>query len=772
MCYNYILPKAYSMKAKIPAYLCILVICFLTIIPLKLFSFEPYKDYNVLLNDFSSAVKFNNQKTFDIQGYIIDFDSGNLSLENGSMLTNTINHRKCMFFFQGSGSFSFSSMVATEKSQLKRFFNTERFYDEIEWAFGCVGDSSIYSIEKDFTTTANQLAISSSIANTISNLSTTFKNDYFINNISKTLLEGFCNKALYLIFKTKNHGILMYCYDPYDFEEVKLLKCDWYAGIRDFSSDVCQAHRNNYVVNSDTLNDWKRDLFVTKTTVKMNINSSYNVSAADVSLNATIENDTAHWFDFRLYYKLKIDSIIVNHSIKLNTFQFNERNQLYAYSPITFKKGENVVFEFYYQGQIISTAYGLLFLEDDYFWIPLYRDHLPSIYDVTISYPSNRKMIADGKLISSDTKDGVTTSHWISEINTHNFICNIGDFKKYSSKSKDDIAFDLYYESTLYKNEVADEIKQSLDYFTHLFGKPIGNSFVFSEAPIEKRLTSSKLLEIPYNYLQDGFGKGIEQRSLSDIVAQLWWTSDIESKTYKDDWIQCALVIYSKLLYIQNILKNPDLFFYNLSETKKTVLHDRGNYLKNNMKYGILALGDRNETYLTPGLGDATTYGKSIFVIHMLRNLLIDFKTMDETPFLTILKEFYNRNRGKKYDTDSLKSLLEEKTGVDFSWFFNQWVNNPEIPKYTCSYKVEKTEKGYIVKCKIKQSEVPDSFQMLVPVTLDFGKHRRYTTRFLVDSKNSEFAFPPCDKEPEKVIFNDYESVLCEVEETSWNSNN
>ena len=105
----------------------------------------------------------------------------------------------------------------------------------------------------------------------------------------------------------------------------------------------------------------------------------------------------------------------------------------------------------------------------------------------------------------------------------------------------------------------------------------------------------------------------------------------------------------------------------------------------------------------------------------------------------------------------------------DMGWFFKQWIYGTDLPKYKFSYKLGKTpEDKYLVHCKIEQEDVTDDFQMNVPLYIDFGDHRFARKRIFVKGPVTEITLPLMPIKPQKIIFNDLESVLCEVKQTKW----
>ena len=157
--------------------------------------------------------------------------------------------------------------------------------------------------------------------------------------------------------------------------------------------------------------------------------------------------------------------------------------------------------------------------------------------------------------------------------------------------------------------------------------------------------------------------------------------------------------------------------------------------------------------------------------MHMLRVMMIDFQTMNEDVFVTTLRDFFKSNAGREVTTQDFIDCVERNTKFDFSWFFDQWLNTNDIPTYKYAYKTEKVNGKYVTKFKVKQENVPADFKMLIPIALiDDDKKVTASRTYITGAKTVEFELAPTDTEPDEVIFNYLEGVLCELDEEGWNS--
>jgi aminopeptidase N len=186
---------------------------------------------------------------------------------------------------------------------------------------------------------------------------------------------------------------------------------------------------------------------------------------------------------------------------------------------------------------------------------------------------------------------------------------------------------------------------------------------------------------------------------------------------------------------------------------------------------GPIWLGRRVFTTRDDDLNDYQTiiYQKGAWVVHMLRILTLDLKTMNEDRFTAIMKDFYRKYEGRRASTEDFRKVVEKHTGNDMGWFFDQFVYGADIPTYKVAHRTEKGGDGqWRVKLRVRQEGVPESFRMYVPVTLDLGKKQVARFRVKVAGPLTELELPPVASEPKKVLFNDLEGVLAEVKSSGW----
>ncbi len=93
-------------------------------------------------------------------------------------------------------------------------------------------------------------------------------------------------------------------------------------------------------------------------------------------------------------------------------------------------------------------------------------------------------------------------------------------------------------------------------------------------------------------------------------------------------------------------------------------------------------------------------------------------------------------------------------------WFFADWVRGTGIPHYRLDYSVKRTDKGFVVKGKLLQSGVANSFVAVVPIYATSGG---YLGRVTAGGPETVFHFNSA-REPGKLLIDPQMTLLSVVE--------
>lgn len=291
-----------------------------------------------------------------------------------------------------------------------------------------------------------------------------------------------------------------------------------------------------------------------------------------------------------------------------------------------------------------------------------------------------------------------------------------------------------------------------------------GGRDVTYEAPLFPSPSYPNLVTLRFETFQkvDRFGR--EARYRAHGVADQWWGEQLAPQTYHDLWLSEGISAYCALLFVQASRGNEQ-FLYWMNQHQRDLMAQTSFMLGKRQAIGALALGHRAATTLSRDDYELLVYRKAPYVVHMLRNMLLDLETLDESRFFAMLRDYLDTYKGRRVTTADFRAIVEKHTGVDMGWFFNQWVYGTELPRYKFSYKVaDAPEKGYVVSIKIEQKDVSENFKMYVPIEIEFETGERQYARVLVDRPIYEEELPVFQSHPKKLRLNPFNSVLARIE--------
>ena len=108
-----------------------------------------------------------------------------------------------------------------------------------------------------------------------------------------------------------------------------------------------------------------------------------------------------------------------------------------------------------------------------------------------------------------------------------------------------------------------------------------------------------------------------------------------------------------------------------------------------------------------------------------------------------------------------MSKLMDVDGNHRLDWFFHEWVYGTQVPKYRFEYQLKPAEDGKVkLHMSITQSEVDDSFIMLVPVFADFGKGMGRIGQVGVRGNSTRQLDTMLPTQPKKVALNYYKEVL------------
>jgi aminopeptidase N len=155
---------------------------------------------------------------------------------------------------------------------------------------------------------------------------------------------------------------------------------------------------------------------------------------------------------------------------------------------------------------------------------------------------------------------------------------------------------------------------------------------------------------------------------------------------------------------------------------------------------------------------DHHLYEKGGLVLHMLR------RTLGEPSFAKAIAHYVKKHRAGSVETRDLARAVEEATGRNVDWFFDQWVQKSGHPELKAEYGWDAEAK--MARFTVKQTHKVDAdtplFRLPLEVRFRVGQ-KDVTVAIEVKEETEIFSFP-LEAEPTQAIFDTGQHVLKRLE--------
>lgn len=806
---------------KYVIYIGLLIFCVL-----KLYAQEKFAKNDLqILNEKLTHLNPDPSKVLETINFQFQRDVGRFNLHNGKIyFCQPLNNRVCAGLFLGNGTFEMIPPIKVEREHLSRVYQTEEIQKPFTSMFFVFLDSTYDDWSKKLPIRADRAEeISGEVDDYIQSYMKYYTDDKgdvitasnfeILFNLANNTQNGFFAAAMSnktatelssrLIASTDwSRDPLFYKFDPDALEEVQLSRRDGSDRFQFTTEYVSMFHHKSYFDTPSYLN-YKRKYFYSIDNYVINSVFDEKLKSSHIAEFEVrpLKKDLL-WIFFDLYPKLEVDSVFCNginveyacwNNSKTPYSELREKGGLWIKTDYNYKSNKTVTLRVYYHGEFIERVNNDFYMKTSTGWYPTapaYRRE-KYLFDLTFNIPSIYKTVSVGDKLSEKTSKSKTITHWVTKKPIHSGAFNIGFFGHYEIKDKRipnvyvkmseadhaDIGRSMIAEGfgtgKDMEKQVGADVANSMAFFQDVYGPCVSQELYVTEVPYAHGVAFPGLIHLWWGTFQRTGESGSSESFRAHEVAHQWWGVGVDCDTYHDRWLAEAFAEYSGLWYMQYALKDNKKFFKFLKNYKEDILKNRNSLFDkivgDDQQAGPIWLGYRTGSSSSEGDYGLIIYEKGAWVLHMLRNMMLDLNTMDEERFKNMMRDFYQSYVGKHASTENFKQTVEKHFGTDMTWFFDQWVYGTDIPKYEIAYKILPAENGkYKIRCQVKQLNVSEDFKMLIPVTIDLGENRYVRLRIMVQDKGGEFDLPAMPLEPKKITFNDFESVLCEVEYTNW----
>jgi hypothetical protein len=732
-------------------------------------------------------------KVAEVESLTLKRDVGIFHLKKGKFyLAKSVLDKVTGAVFIGDGTFEFSPPTQIEKYQLEKFTQARtlnRSFSELYLRFT---DKTKEELERKLNFIPGEIegralrvkesAEKRGLKILKKNINARVLEDLLLeeSNTGRTdLSSGFFYADIY----TESYERFFFNFEPKNIEEVTFWHEHFKPGERE-ADLVCSFHKESdykdplFIDNEENKDEMKTKNYRMEIKLESNGNLDASCELAFVPLVEGIRV-----ISFELDTALKVSQVENGEDSSFSELSFireKDQNELTVILPYPLQAGKEKKLLFRYSGKIMDrTWYGDFFIKETTWWFPRYGYFPKTTFDLTFKTPKDYEFISVGKKEKEWIQGDTLFSHWVEDFPTSFVSFNFGSFQIYKQKSEDLPEAEIYFAETAHrkfnqdnaeymvpkgghmKENIAADILNSLNFFQRSFGKYPFDYITATEIPAFYGQSFPGFLHLGWLTFQEE-EKFQEESFRAHEVSHQWWGHIIGWKTYHDQWLSEGFAEYSGAWFAQLSLRDNQRFFGQLKSWEEDIL-GKGYKESAGSKAGPLWLGHRLSSSKSEDY-ETLIYKKGAFVLHMLRNMMMDFSTHSEDKFTEMLKDYVKTYYGKNASTLDFKKIVDKHFGEDMGWFFDQWVYGIEIPKYVYSYSLDKVDGKYQVTLDVKQENVSPGFKMPVPVVLVYPDETYSIVRITIDKPTNKIKLPLLEKEVKEIVFNPFHSVLAEVE--------
>ena len=301
-------------------------------------------------------------------------------------------------------------------------------------------------------------------------------------------------------------------------------------------------------------------------------------------------------------------------------------------------------------------------------WLPSFDDvNEKVIFNISISYPKEYEVVANGLLTSTQTTDHLKTWNYSMQkpMSSYLVMFAIGDYIKFTETSQSKTPLEFYLkkeDAAKYKTTYA----HSIEIFNFLENQ-IGINYpwqVYRQLPVDDFLyagmenTTSTLFSQDFVVDEIGFQDKNYLNVNAHELAHQWFGNLITAKENKHHWLQEGFATFYAMLAEKHIF-GEDYFFFDLYDMAEQL---------------IRAQNQDKEPLLSAKASSLTFYKKGAWALYALQ------QQVGEQNFNTAVKKYLQKHQFKNVETQDFLNEIEEVSKQSTKEFEKIWLESSVFP--------------------------------------------------------------------------------------------
>ncbi len=380
-----------------------------------------------------------------------------------------------------------------------------------------------------------------------------------------------------------------------------------------------------------------------------------------------------------------------------------------------------------------------------------------------ITAQSGETVIGNGELVAEiKNQDGTVTFHYQMSVPTPIYLVSfvVGKYVRIAENYRDiPLGYYIYPGSEAIFPKAYGNTKKMMRVFEDLtkipfafnkYDQTIVSDFTYGGM---ENITSTTMADTDIFLANFEFAQPGVEDLVSHELAHSWFGNLVTCKNWAELWLNEGFAtfmeaafrekMYDRRNYMNKIRRDAETFIADDAVNKKR------NGLFNQNADNVAALFER----------PATTYNKGGAVIHTLR------EEIGDDAFWKAVNIYLTRHRFSSVETTDLLAAMEEASGRDLDWFFDQWVYMAGHPKLDARHTwnaANRTLNVTVSQTQRADKITPGAFRLPLDVefTVSSGKKvekmnitkRVETFSYKLPSKPTSVKLDPLDKVPVKTV--------------------
>ncbi len=341
--------------------------------------------------------------------------------------------------------------------------------------------------------------------------------------------------------------------------------------------------------------------------------------------------------------------------------------------------------------------------------------------EISMTVPAKYVTLSNGRLASQKLNgDGTRTDTWKMELphSPYLFMMAVGNFKIYHDKWRDkEVNYYLEPKYAPYAKQIFGMTPELIEFYSKTLGVDfpwnkysqivvrdyVSGAMENTSATLHGdyvQATPRELLDANYNDGRSTIAHELFHQWFGDLVTCESWSNLTVNESFAD---------FSEMLWAEHKYGKDEADAHSYAAMQNYLLSE-GAEKKNLVRFNYV---DKEDVF------DVVTYQKGGRILNMLRNYL------GYDAFYKGLNIYLKTNAFKNGEAQQLRLALEEASGLDLTWFFNQWYYGAGHPVLNINYNWDENKK--VESIYIQQTQEGQIFKL--PMAIDIylgGKKERH----------------------------------------------